>query len=106
MLRRCLAVAGILFILCVQRSEAEITLGSVKLFMHDWAIECLVERYSVVWCKQLGQKMHPELANLRPYYLFMDSIYHGMKAVTTADQLQLLRQQQQLATSTSSTTEE
>jgi hypothetical protein len=61
--------------------------------MHDWAVECLVQRYSPVYCKQLGHMIHPELMRLRPYFMSMDSVYAGMKATVTADELALLRKQ-------------
>jgi hypothetical protein len=93
MLRRGLTLACILFILSIESSKAQITLETVNVFMHDWAVECLVQRYSVVWCKQLGNMIHPELSELRPYFLSMGTIYHGMKAIMTADQLAALRQQ-------------
>jgi fumarate reductase subunit D len=93
MLRRPLAIVGILFILSVQTTQAQITLETLNTFMHDWAVECLVQRYSPVWCKQLGHMIHPELMQLRPYFMSMDSIYYGMKAIMTPDELAVLRKQ-------------
>lgn len=94
MLRRPLAVLGILFILSVvQPTQAEITLETLNGFMHDWAVECLVQKYTLVWCMQLGHAMHPELLKLRPFSMSMSSIYSGMKAMFTPDQLAAMRQQ-------------
>ena len=93
MLRRGFAVLGILFILSVQTSRAEITLETVNEFMHDWAVECLVNRYTAVWCKQLGYMIHPELLGNRVFFMSMDAIYSGMKAILTADELAALRRQ-------------